>query len=492
MTKQQSSYRQIMKATSIFGGVQVINIIISIIRSKFIAALLGPTGIGISGMLTSTIGIISALTNFGLGTSAVKDISSAYQSNNPTRISIIVGILKRWIWITGLLGLISTLVFSPLLSYLCFQNWDYTYAFMLLSITLLVNQLNIGQLVILQGSRKLSFLAQANIIGNILGLLTTIPFYYLWGINGIVPALLISSIIAFVISSYFRKKINIEKIKISKARNYAEGKLMLKMGFLISMSGFITLGFSYLVRLYINLEGGLKDVGFYTAGFAIINTYVGIIFTAMGTDYFPRLSANANNQKELNKTINQQAEISLLVLTPIIITFIIFIKWIIELLYTHEFEAIDTMLVWAAAGMVFKSASWSIGYIFLAKGTPKSFFLNEIVSNIYMFILNIAGYYYFGLTGLGLSFLLAYILHLFQMILIASIQYKFKFTKKFIPLFLIQIILTFSSIFIYFNTTNIMYYSTGICILIISIAVSLYEMDKRIGLKNSLRKILKK
>ncbi len=44
MSDQQSSYRQIMKATSIFGGVQVFQIIIQIIRSKFVALYLGPMG----------------------------------------------------------------------------------------------------------------------------------------------------------------------------------------------------------------------------------------------------------------------------------------------------------------------------------------------------------------------------------------------------------------------------------------------------------------
>jgi O-antigen/teichoic acid export membrane protein len=43
-----------------------------------VAILLGPRGMGLMGMLTATTGIISSLTNFGLGTSAImKDISAA-------------------------------------------------------------------------------------------------------------------------------------------------------------------------------------------------------------------------------------------------------------------------------------------------------------------------------------------------------------------------------------------------------------------------------
>jgi len=89
---------------------------------------------------------------------------------------------------------------------------------------------------------------------------------------------------------------------------------MLKMGFFISLQGLLSVGASYLVRIFISNKGGLDDVGLFTAGFAIINTYVGLIFTAMGTDYYPRLSAVNSGSEEFNKTINQQAEISLLLL----------------------------------------------------------------------------------------------------------------------------------------------------------------------------------
>ena len=87
MSEKQSEYRQVMKATSIFGGVQVFTILIGIIRSKFIAILLGPIGMGVFGLLSSTISMIASLTNFGLETSAVKDISAANITGNLNRIS---------------------------------------------------------------------------------------------------------------------------------------------------------------------------------------------------------------------------------------------------------------------------------------------------------------------------------------------------------------------------------------------------------------------
>ena len=483
MAEQQSSYRQIVKATSIFGGVQVFNIIISIIRSKFIAVLLGPAGMGIAGLLTSTTGLISGLTSFGLGTSAVKNIAAANGTGNQTRIAIVVTVFRRWVWITGILGLLVTLGLSPWLSELTFGNRDYTLAFVWISITLLFTQLSTGQLVVLQGMRKLQYLAKANLAGSAIGLIITVPLYYWYGIDAIVPAIIIASLVSLSLSWYFARKIKIEVIKVSPIRTVAEGKSMLSMGIMISMSGLIALGASYIVRIFISNTGGVDQVGLYNAGFSIITTYVGLIFTAMGTDYYPRLSAVAHSNELCKKTINQQAEIALLIMGPIIIVFLVFIQWVVIILYSNKFTSINEMLHWAALGMYFKAVCWSMGFILLAKGASKLFFWNELISNIYILGLNMLGYHFFGLTGLGISFLVGYLLYSIQIFILSKRKYEFSFSKTFINIFTIQFLLAIGSFITVRFLTSPFIYFIGISLIILSSWYSYRELDKRIGLQ---------
>lgn len=103
MPNQQSSYRQIMKATSIFGGVQVFNILIQLIRSKVIAVLLGPAGMGVIGLLNSTISLITSVSNFGLGTSAVRNISEADASGNTEKVRETLSVFRTLVWATSIL-----------------------------------------------------------------------------------------------------------------------------------------------------------------------------------------------------------------------------------------------------------------------------------------------------------------------------------------------------------------------------------------------------
>lgn len=330
MNKHQSSYRQIMKATSLFGGVQVFQIIISVVRSKFVAILLGPSGMGIVGLLTSTTGLVAGLTNFGLGTSAIKNISEASATEDEHRISKVISVMRRLMWITGILGAVITLVFSPWLSQFTFGNKEYTAAFIWISITLLLNQLSSGELVFLQGLRRLQDLAKANVYGSAAGLIITIPLYYKFGVQGIVPVIIITALITLFFSWYFAKKIKIKKTKLTNEAIMVEGKSMLVMGFMISLSGLISIIVAYLLRIFINRTGNVADVGLYNAGFTIINTYVGMIFTAMGTDYYPRLSLVAKDNEQCSQNINQQSEIALLILAPVLIGFLVFISVIIR------------------------------------------------------------------------------------------------------------------------------------------------------------------
>ncbi len=492
MSEQQASYRQIMKATSIFGGVQVIQILVQVIRSKVLAVLLGPAGMGINSLLNSTLGLMQGLTNFGLQTSAVKNVSEANSTGDTTRVATIVRILQRWVWITGLLGTVLTLVLAPWLSRLTFGNSDYTMAFVWISVSLLLNQLSAGQLVLLQGLRKLKYLANANLTGAFLGLMVAVPLYYFWGVDGIVPAIIATSVVNMLRSWYFARKVPIEQVKVTRQITWMEGKEMLVMGFMIGLSGLMTLGTAYLLRIYISNTGGLDDVGLYGAGFAIINTYVGMVFTAMGTDYYPRLAAVAESNHKARETINQQAEISLLIMAPILVVFMVFIQWVVVLLYSEQFTAVNGMIQWAALGMYFKAVSWSIGFVFLAKGASKVFFWNEMASNIYLLVLNIAGYKFGGLDGLGISFLASYVLHLIQMAVMAGLLYQFSFQKHFIRLFITQVLLGILSFGIVKFTTQSYSYLLGSLVLVLSSGYSLRELNKRMDLKGLANKFLKR
>ena len=497
MNDNQQSYRKVLNATSLFGGVQFINIILRLIRSKAIALLIGPIGMGISNLLLTTMELINGLTNLGLERSAVKDISLANTNSNSKSVAITISILKKLVWLTITVGVILMVLSAPWLSEIAFGNKDYTISFRWISIALLFKQLSSSQLAILQGLRKLKSLAKANLLGNFIGLLITLPLYYYYKIDAIVPAIIIATFMSFVFTYYYSHKLDIESVTISRKEAVSEGKGMINLGVMLSLSSLITLLVAYIIRIYIGSaneteELGLIDVGLYSAGFVILNSYVGIIFNAMGTDYFPRLSEIANDITKLRKTVLEQATVAILLITPIIVIFLACAPFIIVILYSHEFSPIVAMVTWGILGMIFKAVSWSMGYMIIAKGDSKVFIKTAIGFNTILLSINIIGYHFGGLEGVGISFFIYYIIHFIAIRIITYYRYDFYFEKGFYKIFTFTVIMCFLAFSITLIPSSILKNSLMIGLIVVSCWYSYKELDKKIGVKDYLAGIFKR
>jgi len=332
----QSSYRSIFKATSLFGGVQVYQILIQIIKSKFVAVLLGPAGVGIMGLYQSGLQLVQQITSMGLANSAVRDVSEANGTNDVHRIAKTVIVVKKLVWFTGLLGLIVVACCSPLLSKASFGNYDYIIPFIILSITLLFDQLSAGQRVVLQGMRRLKDLAKCTSFGVTFGLITSVPLYYWLGVDGIVPTLILNSVCSLTLSWLYSRKIKIEKVHVPLKQTLLQGRQMLVMGISMSFSGILVSVVSYVTRGFIQGNGGVDQVGLYQAGFVIMTTYVGLVMNAISTDYYPRLAAINQDNLKCREAINQQGEIGTLILAPMLSVCLVFMPFILQLLYSEK------------------------------------------------------------------------------------------------------------------------------------------------------------
>ena len=488
MSQTKTDYRSIFKATSLFGGVQVFTILISIIRSKIVAVLIGTTGVGLVGLFGAGTSLIQSVTQLGLAQSAVRNVSEAFASGNQERVNRVVTVLRSLVWITGLLGVLCVMIFSPVLSKTSFGNYDFTLSFISLSVILLFNQLSGGQKVILQGTRKLKYLAHASVWGSLLGLIICVPLYYWLGTDGIVPNLILGAFTAMLLSWYFSRKVPYTPVKLSVKEIFAEGGQMLKMGIAMSVSGILVALSAYILRSFINLQGGIDEVGLFQAGFAIMTTYVGMVFSAMGTDYYPRLSAVNHDNEKCRMIMNQQGEIGILILAPLILMCIVFVPLIVRILYSERFLGANDYIIWAASGMLFKMASWAISFIFIAKGESKLFMINETVVNIYSLVFQILGYWLLGLKGVGIGYALTFLCYFIQVYIISRVKYRFRFTVDFNRIFLIQLfLLILCVIFKVVLGASWMKYVIGTLLIGASMWYSLSGLEKRMGIISSIR-----
>nr|WP_321230294.1 oligosaccharide flippase family protein [uncultured Psychroserpens sp.] len=492
MPKQNNDYTSIFKSTSLFGAVQVFNILISVIRSKVIAIWIGPTGMGILGLLTSTLKVVGEFTKLGLSTTAVREIAQTESKGNAQETNSILATIKKVVWFTGVFGVVVTLILSPLLSYLAFDGYEYTIAFAWVSISLLFNQLSDGQLAILQGFRRLKLLAKANLLGNFVGLLISLPLYYFFRLDAIVPVIIISSFVALVVSWFYSKQVKVDTPKLSNREAFSKAKSMLNLGLMLSLRGSITLVAAYVFQLYLSHVGGIDEVGYFVAGFMIINSYVGMVFNAMRTDYFPKLSVVIDSLEDVNKIVTNQSIVGILIIGPLVVAFLSFLPLIVRVLYTPAFLVIIAFVSWAILGVLFKTLSFSMGYVILAKGDSKLFIKTAVFFSTLMLGFNILGYHFYGLEGLGISFLLYYIIHFFGIKIITTKYYKLNLDKELTTIFLVLFALSITTFLVTYINQYIYKYVICSILLIVTLIYSYRQLDKRVNFKILIQRIFKK
>jgi len=481
LSEQESTYKRILKSTSIFGLVQLFNLLISVVRHKFFAVIVGPTGYGIFSLLYSAFDLVKQGSGLGIDVTGVKKFAETTEKREKGKVA---AILIKLSILTGIAGTLILMMLSYNLSSWAFGDGRKTLAIVLISVAVLFRQLISAQTAVMQGSGKLKFLAKTNLLGNFYSLLFTLPLFYFFKIDAILPSILLSAIISFIISYIYYSKMDIEKYEVSFKGAVKEGKDILYFGSLIALNGFLPTLSNYLIQLYINSTGGIIHVGLFNVGQLIINSYVGIIFTAMTMEYYPRLiSFNKNNKKE-GAAVNQQAIISMLIIMPVIVLFTEFMPVIIKILLSEKFTGSIPMLSWMILAMYFKAVSFCMGYVIIARADSAVFMKTSIVFNAIYMTLCITGYHLGGLEGLGKGFIIYYALHLIAMYLISKFRYKLSFDKELFKIFVFGLTACLALLLVNLYLESYLRHIMFILLLMICTLFSYVEMNRRLNVKN--------
>jgi PST family polysaccharide transporter len=491
-SEKGTSHKQIIKATGILGGAQVIEVLIRIARSKIVAVLLGPMGVGVIGLYQSTIDLVRSATGFGLNFSAVRDIAAAAGSDDRQRISRMILILRRWVWFTGLLGMVLTLVFCKPLSRYAFGDEGYAWGIAVLSVVLLLNAVSGGQLALLQGLRKISMMAQAKVLGILAGFCITVPLYWILGVRGIVPAIVITAIVSLFLSWFYSREISVEPIEVSLKETAKGGLGMVRLGFYMVISGFALSAAMYFIRTFVSQKSGIEGVGQFQAAWNLSGMYLAAVLQAMGADYFPRLSAVNHDNAQVNKLVNEQTEVAILVAGPLIVGMLSFMSLVVYLLYSAKFTETVSILHWQLVGTFLKVLSWPMGFIILAKGRGGVFVCSEIASILILIAPIFLLWDTFGIEITGMAYLFTYFCYTGIVLGIARWLCGFSWSRaslKQMAVFGVLIVLAF---FTSRYIPGVNGYLAGGLVSLIAAGYSYFELRKIVDMKTIIRKLLRR
>ena len=424
---KENSYRSILKGTSLFGGVQVFQVLVNLVRGKFVAMFLGPEGMGISSLLSSSAYTITQFSQVGLNLAFTKEV--AEHRDDRARLAMIRKVASRMVMVTALLGALFTIVFAPWLSRITFGSEEYAWQYVGLSVMVWLTVEGGGKAALLQGLHKVKIISMASVIAAIVGLAVGVPLYYYFGAKGIVPALIALQLSTYIFFSWGVRKVvprSREKSRWSEMRPMA--RRLLGLGIVLMLTQLLTTASIYLLNTFIRMAGDMESVGLYSAANSLTNQYAGVVFTAMAMDYFPRLSAVGDDRENFNGVVNRQVVIVSLMAAPIVILIMGTAPVIIRLLLTDKFMEITPLMRWMGFGVLLKALAFPLGYITFAKNNRKTFlWLEGVACNVLYLGLGIPFYYCFGLIGLGYSMVLEYAGCIFLYYIVNRRLYGFRY-----------------------------------------------------------------
>lgn len=402
---------RVLKIMGLFSGVQVATILCSVIRTKLVAIWLGPAGMGLFGLYYSMLETISSLTGLGSGTGIVRVLAISPREAIPR----LTAVIRRWAWGLGAMGALLTLLLAPWLSRFTFGDDTHAGGFMWLSGGILLLTLSNTEGAVFQGLKRYARLARSTVGGAVAGLVLSVPMLYFWGTDSIIPVLLVYVVTSWLFRGLFRENTGRpEGGPIGMRETIVTGKEFALLGIFMTITAFATNAISYIFMSYLNREAGTETAGYYQAGFTLVNRYVGLVLTAIGMEYLPRLSEVSAHPRRIELFLSHEIILIMLILFPVVTVFLAADRLLVGILYDREFQVMLPFITWAVIGTVFRAYSWCLAFVILAKGDGVTFLCTELLSSLVAIGLNIFFFDRFGIVGMGYAYTLWYAFYLLE------------------------------------------------------------------------------
>lgn len=471
--KKDNSYAHILKYTGIFGSVQGLNILAGVVRNKFTALFLGPSGMGLLSLFNSASTFLSSACNLGIPTSGVKVIADRLEDGNDSEdcsetgaseetigsggvdeslsgekgvggvaevtvsqaVEESVCLVRSFSALAATLGALLCALLGPLFNVFAFSWGNHTLHFVLLAPTVFFTILAGGEISVLKALGKLKALAMQASALALLSLFFSVPVYWKLGEKGILAVLFFIAFSQWLLNFRYSRRAVGFRLEFSK-KELLTGAPLVRLGVSFVLAGMVNSGAELLVRAFLDTQGDLEMVGLFNAGVTIVIVYAGIVFSVMESDYYPRLSAVSGTRLDAqvierrNVIVNRQLEVNVLLMGPIAVVVILALPIGIPLLYDSKFLGMLAMTQVASASMLFKAVYLPIEYLPLSRGESKIFLAQECFCVVLLVLCEMAGYVLGGLTGLGAGIVVAYGVETLAVLVFSRLYYRFSLSSR--------------------------------------------------------------
>ncbi len=394
----------------------LIRIISGVLTTKAIAVFIGPEGMALIGNLRNLLSSIHSVSILGLYNGVVKYVSDF--KNNIVELS-------KTISTAFYLGFISTTIVSffcyynaETLNHWIFGAYNYSYIFKVIALAVPFYSLNMFSFSIINGFSKYKILLVINIIGQILGLSITLILIWQSNIDGALLSVVITPSIIFLITlvAIINRKSLASQVKASNFSLSTIKKLSV-FSLMALITAIILPLVTIIIRNYIIENIGMKEAGYWEGMNRISTYYLMFVNSLLALYILPRFS-EINKIKEFRKEVFNFYK-TLMPVFGLGLVLIYFLRpFIITLLFSNEFKAMEDLFFWYLLGDFVKVLSVVIAYQFLAKKMFWHYMITEVFLVTLIYFSSIYFIDLFGVRGATIAHFVTYSTYLGVILLI--------------------------------------------------------------------------
>ena len=220
----------------VIGSAQVVNILISIVRMKVLAVLLGPSGVGLLSIYNSLLGMVQQTAGLGMESSGVREIASS--RGDEATLSRVRRVLFAAHLIQGTLAMIAVWLLRERIAIWLFGDAVRATEVGLIGIAILLGLLASAQTALLQGLRKIGDLGRVTVIGAFVGTLAGLAAVWLQGESGFIWFILVQPLAAVLIALHYTRRLPKPiAARLSLVETWDVWKPMAKLGAAFMLAG---------------------------------------------------------------------------------------------------------------------------------------------------------------------------------------------------------------------------------------------------------------
>ena len=398
--------------TSIYSAASTtISLLVKLITNKVIALYLGTNGMFLMGQLKDFLKIGNTLGTMGIETGTVKYTSELNNKEKDFKdlvsTSFKIHLYSSLIIIGLILVFYNYLTLSLSKEVSEMNNYSFKY---LLCFSVVSFSIQTFIMCVLNGLKKIKIFILINIIATIISggvlIFLVINYFTIGAYYALILSPIITLITALVICMFLKPfKLNFlsSVFKIEHFKNLSNFSLM------AIMAPICLVGATFTVRFYIYDEFDSNHAGSWEAMWRISAIYLLFLTTTFKFYLVPTFTNLENNS--LKKEVFKIWKTTLPII--IIITLGVYISkdLIIDILFTSEFNLVNSLILFHLLGDIIKINCWVLGNVLVAKAKTKHFILFQVEWSVVFVILSIILANIYGFVGLSIAYFTTYIIH---------------------------------------------------------------------------------